>query len=368
MGNRNETLRIGLVGCGRVAQQRHLPALHRLPDARVVAVSDVDPERLGLVAGQFGIARRSTDYRDLVNDPAVEAVAVCVPAHAHVDIALAALDAGKHLFIEKPLALSLDDCDRLIQRASQTPTKAMVGFNLRWHRLIRRARETVQRGDLGSLKLIRTTISSRFFEDEPEWMRLRELGGGVFLELGVHCFDLWRYLLQTEVEEVSAMSQMGKWQDETATVTARMAGGVQALAVVSKGTGESNEVELFGQDGHLVVSSYRFDGFQLSPSWSYPGSLRARLQSLGNLLGDAPQVIPAIRQGGDYVVSYQAEWRHFVGCVQHDAPTGSTLADGRRALQIALAAIESATDRRPVEVSHAARRIVPLAQAPTGTG
>ena len=361
MEDRNEPLGIGLVGCGRVSQQRHLPALQRLPDVRVVAVADIDRLRLAQVADQFGITQRYTEYQQLVNDPAVEAVAVCVPAHSHVDIALAALDAGKHLFVEKPMALSLDDCDRLMQRARQARGRTMVGFNLRWHRLLRRTRETIQQGALGSLKLVHVSITSRFGENEPEWMALRERGGGVFLELGVHCFDLWRFLLQTEVEEVCAMRQGGVWEDETATVSAHLANGVLATAVVSKGTGESNEVEIFGQDGRLVISNYRFDGFQVSPSWSYPGSLRARARSLAGLVRDAPQVVSTVRQGGDYVASYHAEWRHFVGCVQHDLTPECTLEDGRRALQIALAAIESATVGRAVTVSHAARTIVPLA-------
>ncbi|MGH7824568.1 MAG: Gfo/Idh/MocA family protein [Candidatus Binatia bacterium] len=88
----------------------------------------------------------------------------------------------------------------------------MLGFNLRWHRLVRRARETIRRGTLGMIQMIRTVLTS-YHENVPEWRRYRTQGGGVLFEQAVHHFDLWRYLLQSEVEEVFATSRSGKWDD-----------------------------------------------------------------------------------------------------------------------------------------------------------
>jgi myo-inositol 2-dehydrogenase/D-chiro-inositol 1-dehydrogenase len=358
MENRSGSVKLGLIGCG---QNRHLPALQSLQDAEVVAAADINPDRLKQVADRFHIERRYPDFRALLSDPAVRAAAVCVPAQFHVEVALAALEAGRHLFIEKPLALSLDECDRLIERAAQSPYKVMVGFNMRWHRLVRQAREMIQRGTLGSLRLIRSVITSRFREDEPEWVRRRELGGGVLIELAVHSFDLWRFLLQSEIEQVFATSRSERWEDETATVTAQMANGVLASAVFSKGTGESNETEIYGQDGRLHIFCYRFDGLEFSPSWSFPGSVRTRLGRMAHTLKELPQASSAIRQGGDYVASYQAEWRHFIDSIQQDTPVESTLEDGRRALQVVLAAVESASLGQPVKVAQASRKITPIA-------
>jgi myo-inositol 2-dehydrogenase/D-chiro-inositol 1-dehydrogenase len=361
MENTCKSVKLGLIGCGNVAENRHLPALQSLSDAEVVAVADISQDRLNQVADKFHVEKRYADFQALLSDPAVGAVAICVPAQFHVQVALAALDAGKHLFIEKPLALSLNETDRLIERAAQSPYKVMVGFNLRWHRLMRQAREIIQRGTLGSLKLIHSVISSRFRENEPEWVRRRELGGGVLVELAVHSFDLWRFLLQSEIEEVFAMSRSGRWDDETATVTARLANGVLATAVLSKGTGENNETEIYGQNGHLYISSYRFDGLEFLPSSSFLGSVRTRLHKMAHTVKELPQAASAIRQGGDFVASYPAEWRHFIDAIQQDKPVESTLEDGRRALQVVLAAVESASLGQPVKVAQASRKITPIA-------
>src|SRR5436853_7340172 len=130
MLERDRPVSLGIIGCGWVTSDRHLPALQQLPQARVVAVADINLDQLDRIAGRFHIERRYTDFRELLNDPTIEAVAVCTPPRFHVEPALATLEAGKHLFIEKPLALELDEIDRLLARARQSPkTVVMVGFN-----------------------------------------------------------------------------------------------------------------------------------------------------------------------------------------------------------------------------------------------
>ena len=355
---------MGLIGCGNVAENRHLPALQSLKDAEVVAVADTNKDRLKQVADKFHIKKRYADFGALLDDPDINAIAVCTPPQTHVEIALAALDAGKHLFIEKPLTLSLDESDRLIERAAQFPTsKVTVGFNMRWHRLVRQAREIIRQGTLGRLKAIRSVATSQSRANEPEWLKRRELGGGMLIEYAVHTFDLWRFLLQSEVEEVFAVSRQGpgQWDGETATVTARMANGVLTTALLSRGTAENNEMEIYGQNGRLNISRYRFDGLEFFPASSFPGSVQTRLRNAVHTLTALPQALPAIRQGGDYVASFQGEWRHYIAAIQQDTPVESTLEDGRRALQVVLAAVASASLGKPVEVAQSPREITPVA-------
>src|SRR5215813_5754774 len=102
MAEKRKAIQLGVIGCGGVTETRHLPALRNLPGVEVVAVADLDPDRLKRVADQFSIRRRYSNFSPLLDDPAIEVVAVCVPAQFHVEVALAALEAGKHLFIEKP--------------------------------------------------------------------------------------------------------------------------------------------------------------------------------------------------------------------------------------------------------------------------
>lgn len=348
-------LRLGIVGCGRVTELRHLPALGGVAGAEVVALADVDAARLASVADRFGVSRRYADCAEMIESGGVDAVAVCVPPRFHTEVATAALAAGKHVFVEKPLALTTEECDLLSERAARAPAlKAMVGFNLRWHRLLREARAAVGRGELGRVKLVRTIFTSgvRARRDFPDWRRRRESGGGALFELGVHHFDLLRFLLGDELEEVFA-SSCGA--GETATVAARTRGGAQVVAAFSEVAGESHEIEIHGERGWLRVSCYRADGLERLAAGEYPGSAGARLRRVRQSLLGLPRMIRQARRGGDYVATYAEGWRHFVAAVNDGSPIEATLEDGRRALEIALAAWESSESKRPVAIP-AARR------------
>jgi predicted dehydrogenase len=179
-----EPLRIGLVGCGWVAQEIHLPTIERFPEATVVAATDVDAGRLEHVARRFSIARTYPNPTELLADPAIEAIAVCAPVRFHGPIALQSLEAGKNLFVEKPLALSLEACDELIAAAQSASQVVMVGHNLRFLRLVRQARAIIDAGQLGNPKAIRTAMTSanRFHSGVPEWTQHRVQGGGALIE------------------------------------------------------------------------------------------------------------------------------------------------------------------------------------------
>lgn len=328
----------------------HLPTLRHVPEIEIVAVADVDRNSVKQAAERFHVKHCFTDYPRLLDDPSVEAVAVCVPAEFHVEIGLAVLDAGKHLFLEKPVALTLSDADRLVRRAARSKDKAMLGFNLRWHRLTQRARALIEQGALGPPEMISTRLTS-YHETVPEWRKYRAVGGGVLFEQAVHHFDLWRFLLQREIEQVHAATQSGRWEDESATVTARMSGGVLASSVFAVHTGKTNEVEVFCQEGSLAFSYYRFDSFRYARGVERPDGLRVRLEEKIRALREMPGGVWRLQRGGDFHGSFQAEWRHFYQAIKHDLPVQCTFEDGRRALQVVLAAVRSAALGRPVNVA-----------------
>jgi myo-inositol 2-dehydrogenase/D-chiro-inositol 1-dehydrogenase len=317
----------------------------------VIALADRDSNRVNMVADQFQVPGRHTDYRSLLDDPAIDAVAVCVPVQLHVEVALAALDAGKHLFIEKPLSLDLAEIDRLVERASRSSSKVMVGFNLRRHRLLREARDIIRSGSLGHLELIRTTLTSNH-QKVPDWRKKRETGGGALIEMAVHLFDQWRFLLDTEVDEVFTFSRSSEWEDETATVSARLTNGMIAVAELCERTSNNNTVEVNGRDGRVRVDCYKFDGLEVSPAANVPGDMRVRLSRIAYALRELP---PAVlkRRGGDYVATYGQEWQHFIDSINRDMPVECTLDDGRRATQILLASLDSAARGQPVKVAQA---------------
>ena len=217
VADKSDRIKIGVIGCGRAAEKLHLPALQKMTDAEVVALADVDKTRVAALADRFGIKERYTDYRELLERSAVDVVAVLVPAQFHVPAALAALDMNKHVFIEKPLALTLDDADRLIARAQQSDRKTVVGFNLRKHRLIEKLRKFVLDGAVGEIEAIRScwTSAIRYRCELPDWRNSSELGGGALFEIGVHHFDLWRFLLDSEVAGIHIISKAKNGLDET---------------------------------------------------------------------------------------------------------------------------------------------------------
>lgn len=352
MAKQSARLRVGFVGCGRVTQGLHLPGFRRLADWQVIAAADSDESRLNLTANRFGIPRRYPDYQDLLADPDVDVVAVCLPPRLHAEVALAALEAGKHLFIEKPLAVSFRECDQLLERAARSPRKVMVGFNLRWHRLIRRIREMIQAGTLGELELIRTTFTTggTLQTGFPEWSSWRTPGGGVLFDLGVHHFDLWRYLTGAEVQEISAMSHSRDAGGQSAAVTARMDNGLLVTSVFSNQTTDSNELEISGRKGSIRVFCYRFNGLEFITVPGSFGGLQRLRSKLSTALRAIPGAIARASLGGDFHSSYEAEWRAFAHSIREDTPVECSLEDGRRAVEVSLAALASESQSRPIQI------------------
>lgn len=348
------SLKLGFVGCGEVAVEKHMPAVAELRDIEVAAVADVDPDRLRWVEERFHIRHRYHDLAGLLAHSGLEAVALCLPPRLQVEAAIAALDAGKHVWVEPPLGLSLPECDRLIDRAARSAQTVIVGFHMRWHRLVRQARDIVRSGRLGTLQTIRAVWNSPRDDDTlPEWRRHRAQGGGALVEIAIEHLDLWRYLLDTEIDEIFALSVDGRWEDEAAVLSGRMASGVLASAVLSERTNHDVEIEICGKAGRLRVACIRFEGLEYYSTNTMPSAPGARLGRLAHFLRELPRALPRIHRAGDYRISYRDQWRHFHECIRTGAPVESTLADGRQALAVMLAAAESAVVRRPVAVRQA---------------
>ncbi len=362
MADKRKKLKIGLVGCGWAGATLHLPALESIDNAQVVALADIDQESLNRTGDKFHIKTRHTDYRNIMENGDVEAVAVCVPGSSHSEVALAALDAGKHVFIEKPLALSLDEVDFVVEKAKDSGCKAMVGFNLRFHRLVRQARKVISEGKLGKIESVRSAWTSdvRRYRNMPEWRNNREMGGGTIIEIGIHHFDLWRFLLGSDVEEVFAITHSSEWEDEIASVNGSMTDGVIVSSVFSERTNNNNEIEIHGRNGRLLISCYRFDGLEFQPILSVPSSISARAKKIINSLTVLPKAVSSIFNGGEFMSSYRAEWEHFIHTIRNDAEVQSSLYDGMLAVKVALAAVESASHHKPVKVEKAARKITPV--------
>ncbi|MCW5983162.1 MAG: glycosyltransferase [Bryobacteraceae bacterium] len=347
-------VRLGLVGCGEVTLYKHLPALRRVRGIQIAAVADLDLRKASDAAKRFGVRDCYSDLESLLAGVEVDAIGVCVPPGQHLRVAAAALDAGKHVWIDKPLALTGEECSALVALANRTRALAMTGFHMRWHRLVRQARDVLRSGELGEIESIRSVWNSpRSDEGLPDWRARRESGGGALIEIGVHHFDLWRFLTGAEVRRVFAAARDGVRDDESAIVAATLDNGVLATAVLSERTSHDIEIEVCGSAGRLRVSLLRFEGLELFGAKDVPGALPVRLRRLVHLARELPAGLASMARGGEYRESYRLAWQHFVDAVASGRPPESTLVDGWRATEIALAAVESRGAGLPLDVDPA---------------
>jgi predicted dehydrogenase len=331
-------LRLGVIGCGQIARAIHLPVLRRIPEARVVALAEpVDASRAAAEAMAPGAAAYS-DYRELLNAGGLDAVVICAPPHLHAPSAIAAFDAGLHVYLEKPLAPSLADAEPAVQAWQRARTIGMIGFNFRFHPQIARIRERLRDGAIGDPLAVRAVFSILPHE-LPEWKRTRRTGGGVLLDLASHHVDLVHHLLGADVTRVYASTRSLRGEDDHAAVQLELASGVIAQLFVSLGTVDENRLEIVGTEGKLVM-----DRTELIRPEHVPASQRgARARRLTRaLLALEPRRV--LRSPGAEP-SFAAALSAFVWSASGNAFGGPDLLDGVRNLAVIEAAERSLTSR-----------------------
>lgn len=316
-------VKLAIAGCGRIARAVHLPALKALPSARVVALADPDPDALSAARWLVPEAEAMTGLEDLCRHRDVDAVVVCLPSHLHAEAALAVLEAGKALYLEKPIAMDLDSARAVVEAGRRSARPATIGFNYRFHPKVATLRRRLARGDIGTPRVWRSTFATPA-AGAPAWKRSLSTGGGVALDLLSHHVDLVRYITGQEAREVSASTTAGDHsEEEVATLKVTFDGGVVAHLVGTWGVAEMDRIELGGETGALWFDRHRRTGL----AW------------LATRLG-APRREP----------SYARSLAAFVDGVLSGAHDGPTLDDGLRSLEVIAAARAAAASRQPQTV------------------
>jgi len=189
-------LRVGVVGAGGIAAA-HLESLSQQVGARAVAIADVNEELARERAERFGIAAVYADYRELVANPEVDAVLVCVPNYLHAPVAIAALTAGKHVFCEKPMATSVDEAREMVEAAKAHQRVLMLGQHYRYLGEVRKVKELIAQGALGRIYFAKAGWMRR--QGIPGWgswfTQKERAGGGCLIDIGVHMLDVAWYLM-----------------------------------------------------------------------------------------------------------------------------------------------------------------------------
>lgn len=295
----NPPIRIGIAGCGEVTRAKHLPALLQVPGVVVSGVCDVDEVRARRVATQFGIRASFASVSEMLAATELDAAGICTPTATHSELAVMAMRAGKHVWIDKPLALTSDDCVTIARQATESRAVAMTGFHMRFHRLLRQAKTIIARGDLGRIESVRAVWHSpRPDGNVPEWKMRRESGGGALVEIAVHHFDLLRYLLDEDLAEIGATSFSAVREDECAVVSARMTSGALVSAEFSERTAHEIELVFCGRNGTMRLDLLRFDGLELLGAKEVPGAMSVRARGAAGFVRALPEGIRTMRRGG----------------------------------------------------------------------
>ena len=203
-------MRYGLIGCGGIGVLR-AEALGKLPGHTLEAVCDTDTARATDVAKRFG-GRVISDWRELVQLADIDAVIVSTPPSLHYDMTIAALDAGKHVLCEKPLARNPEECQDMIDAAHRNQRYLATGFNYRFYPSILKARELLDSGIIGELDHVRSYTGYSATAHDHEWLHeFDTMGGGTLRDNGIHLIDLTAWFLG-DVKEITGMSSGTVWQ------------------------------------------------------------------------------------------------------------------------------------------------------------
>ena len=338
---------VGLVGCGRIARLFHLPVLASLDGVRLVGVADPDPQAAAAVRQVAPGAAVVPSVGDLLALDGVDAIVVCVPTDRHAEVACAALAAGRHVYVEKPLALDLAQAMAVVEARERAGTVGMVGFNLRFHPAYASARRLVAEGAVGSLVAIRTVFTAAP-RPLPGWKLRRDTGGGALLDLGSHHVDLVRHLLGDEIVAVAAERRSVLADDDTALVTLVTAGSVAVQSLFSLSAAQRDSIEVHGTDGVLVADRYRDRRARVQPREPAAGRAGRLLGGLRSLAGASASVRGAAGPRPD--PSFAAALAAFAAAARagHGAPPDLT--DGYRSLAVVLATERAASTGGTVAV------------------
>ncbi|MBM3516122.1 MAG: Gfo/Idh/MocA family oxidoreductase [Acidobacteria bacterium] len=314
-------MRVGIIGCGRVADSLHFPALRRIPGVNVTALCDLDAGRLTECGRRHGVSQLHSVPEKLAADGTVDVILLAAPTAAHHAAMLEVAGFGKPVYLEKPVARTMEEAREIA--VLEAKVRVGMGFNLRSHRLVDRARSVVQSGALGRIVGIRSLLIGGD-ANRPLWQTRFEDGGGPLHELGVHHFDLWRFLLGEEVTDPRASGDI----DSTVSVTARFESGAAASAMFALNGTPANEIEIIGERFRLRFSLYQGDSFATEPA----GRARAMLAWVKEL----PDAARSARFGGDFIDSYRRHWLRFFESVRSGNPMPATVDDGIHALRVVL--------------------------------
>ncbi len=337
-------LRFGLIGCGRVAP-RHAESIGTLPGAVLAAVADIHESRAARFAAQYR-ADPTTDYRRLLDRPDIDVVNICVPSGLHASIALDALAAGKHVLVEKPIALTLEDAGRMIAAARAAGRKLGVVLQNRYNPPMQDLRRLVDAGALGRLLLGNATVRwyrpQEYYEDG--WHGTWAMDGGALMNQSIHHIDALQWLLgapESVFAYTATLAHRMEAEDVGVAVIRFRSGAVGAVegSTVTYPENLEGSVAIFGEHGSAKVGGTALNCKVL---WKIAGELEHERELLTRDQVDPPSV---------YGASHRAVIADMMAAVLDDREPCTAGPEARKSLALVLAMYESARTGQPAPLT-----------------
>lgn len=330
-------LNVGIIGAGRIGTVHANTIAFRLPEAVALAITDINPDAAGSLAERCGIPNVVEGSEGILGNPQIDAVLICSSTDTHADLIIAAAQAGKHIFCEKPIDHTLSRIDRALAAVQEAGVKLQVGFNRRFDANFARVRQAVARDEIGTPQLMH--IISR--DPAPPPISYISVSGGMFLDMTIHDFDMARFLIGDEVEEIYTAGavmvdpEIGKAGDlDTAVIVLKFQNGVI-------GTIDNSRKAVYGYDQRVEILGSRG---AIGTGNCFPN--QAVISTETSVRRDLPLNFFMDR----YTESFVSELRAFVDAVVEGKPTPVTGMDGRIPVLMALAARKSHDQHRPVRL------------------
>lgn len=337
-------LRVGIAGLGRLGRRHAETLAFNTRNCQLVSACSPVPAELDMAHETFGVQRRHDDFDAFVRDPEVDAVALVTPTPLHADQVIAALGAGKHVFVEKPLALNVEDCERVERFAAQHADRvAMVGFVRRFDPSYQHAQQAIARGEIGHAFMVRSQTCDQN-DESGAFIKFAPTSGGIFMDCSVHDVDLARWLL-ADAQGVPPRAARA-WATGTIAVheglrpigdvdngiaVVEFEGGQRAMLYASRtfAHGHQTQTEIIGTGGNLIVGQ---------------GAARDRV-----VVSDTHGVRhePVADFFERFSEAFAREMQSFVAACRGEQPLALKLSDATEATRIGLAITRSLHSGQP---------------------
>ena len=302
-------LRWGIIGCGDIVRRRIAPALHAIDNCEIAGVARRDAGRLAACRKAMAAAEGFRDWRDLVTADSVDAVYIATPVSRHADQAIGALAAGKHVLCEKPLAMNLAECDRMLAAADDSQGFLGVAYYRHYYPAVIRIREIITAGEIGDVILARLDAAETFLpaSDHPRrWiLEKQKAGGGSLMDFGCHRVEVLLNLLGRVKSATGTTGRVYPDHDveDTAIVALAFQNGATGLVTVIRGGTEAYDtVYIQGTEGSLRVDNLNEGGMTVSTSAgirqeTWPGHANPHLPLIEAFTRDVVEARPPAVDG-----------------------------------------------------------------------